>query len=303
MSKTKTAVRARDRLEYLLVVVVLSGLKLLPFRLRSGFLAWAMSTLVAPLVGYKKRVRQNLERIWPDIEPERRDALTTEVTRNVGRTVCELFSPKDLSSMAHKTDLTGPGLAALEEARASGRPAIIVSGHFGNYDILRAGLIARGVNVGGLYRRMNNPLFHEFYIKNISTIGTPLFERGRPGLAQMLRHLKSGGTLAALVDVRANAGVPLPFFGQAALTATSMAELALRYDAVLIPGYATRQADGVSFKAELEAPVPPSDPTTMTKALNRSLEARVRQNPEQWFWVHNRWKGGDQSTAQQKLDG
>jgi KDO2-lipid IV(A) lauroyltransferase len=150
---------------------------------------------------------------------------------------------------------------------------------------------------------MNNPLFHEFYIKNISTIGTPLFERGRPGLAQMLRHLKSGGTLAALVDVRANAGVPLPFFGQAALTATSMAELALRYDAILIPGYATRQADGISFKAELEAPVPHSDPTTMTKALNRSLEVRVRQNPEQWFWVHNRWKGGDQSTAQQKLDG
>ena len=294
MSKTRTAITVRYRLEYGLIKAVFSALNLLPFRQRSAFMAWAMSRVIAPLVGYRKRVRENLDRVWPDLGAAQRDALTIDVTRHVGRTICELFSPQDLLSMAQQTKLTGPGLAALEEARAANRPAIVVSGHFGNYDIVRAGLIAQGFNVGALYRHMNNPLFHEFYIKNISAIGTPLFERGRPGLGYMVRHLKEGGTLAALSDVRANGGVPMPFIGHAALTATSMAELALRYNAILIPFYGTRLTNADGYTAELEAPIPHTDPTTMTKALNLSLEARILKNPEQWFWIHNRWKGAAQ---------
>ncbi len=296
MAQIKTSRHLRYLVEYGAIIAIFSMLKLLPFRQRSAFMAWVMAKVVAPSVGYRKRIRENLDRVWPDLAPAKKDTLTTEVTRHVGRTICELFSPRDLSGMAQQTELTGPGLAALEQAQAAKRPAIVVSGHFGNYDIVRAGLIAHGFNVGALYRRMNNPYFHEFYIKNISTTGTPLFERGRPGLGQMIRHLKDGGTLAALTDVRANNGLPLPFFGQAALTATSMAEMALRYDAILVPFYGTRLPGNQGFTAELEAPIPHSDPETMTRALNLSLEARIQKNPEQWFWVHNRWKGAGSSS-------
>ena len=291
MPKTNRPITLRDRLEYISIVTVISIVRVLPFRLRSAFMASVMSRVIAPLAGYSKRVRQNLKLIWPDMPPHQRDVLVREVTRHSGRTLCELFSPQDLKRMAEQTELTGPGLAALEEARAAGRPAIVISGHFGNYDIVRAALIAHGFDVGGLYRQMNNPLFHKFYLKNISTIGTPLFERGRSGLGHMVRHLKGGGVLAALIDVRANNGTALPFLGQPALTATSMAELALRYDAVLVPVYGTRMPDAEHFTASLEAPIPLTDPETMTIALNQSLEARVQQTPEQWFWIHNRWKG------------
>ncbi|WP_234702909.1 lysophospholipid acyltransferase family protein [Thalassobacter stenotrophicus] len=293
MSKMKMAGSLRHRLQYGAIRAVISTLSFFPFRQRSAFMAWVMSRVIAPVVGYRKRIRNNLDLILPDLGAAQRNTLTTEVTRNIGRTICELFSPQDLLSMARQTELTGPGLVALEEARAANRPAIVVSGHFGNYDIVRAGLIAHGFNVGGLYRHMNNPFFHKFYLNNISAIGTPLFERGRPGLGQMVRHLKSGGILAALIDVRANTGVPLPFVGQDALTATSMAELALRYDALLVPSYATRLASGEGFVADCESPIPHTDPETMTRALNHSLEIRVLKNPEQWFWIHNRWKGAD----------
>ncbi|GGX72788.1 lauroyl acyltransferase [Tateyamaria omphalii] len=291
MSEMKTADAIRYRLEYGLIRTVFALLSLLPFRMRSAFMAWVIARFIAPAFGFKNRIRLNLDRIWPDLGTAKRDALTTEISRHTGRTLCELFSPRDLLSIARQTELTGPGLIALEEARATNRPAIVISGHFGNYDVVRARLIAHGFNVGALYRKMNNPFFHRFYLKNISTIGTPLFERGRPGLSEMVRHLKNGGTLAALIDVRANSGVPLPFFDHDALTATSMAELALRYDAILIPFYGTRQASGRAFTAELETPIPHTDPETMTRALNQSLEARVLKNPEQWFWIHNRWKG------------
>ncbi len=82
----------------------------------------------------------------------------------------------------------------------------------------------------------------------------------------------------------------LDFIGKPARTAISAAELALRYDALLIPFYGIRQDDGVSFDVVLEAPVPHSDPMTMTQALNDSLTAQVTKTPEQWFWVHRRWR-------------
>ncbi len=291
MSEPKPPIKLKHRLEYGIFISLVYILRALPFRYRSAFMASIMAHVIAPLAGYTKRVRQNLDHVWPDLPAQERDTLVKEIIKHFGRTICELFSPHDLKRMAQETELKGPGLAALRAAQKERRPSIVISGHFGNYDIVRAALIADGFDVGALYRHMNNPLFHDFYLDTISTIGTPLFERGRPGLGQMVRHLKDGGTLAALIDVKANSGVALPFLGQPALTATSMAELALRYDAVLIPFYGTRMPDSEHFNAYLDDPIPLTDPETMTRVLNQSLEARVRETPEQWFWIHNRWKG------------
>jgi KDO2-lipid IV(A) lauroyltransferase len=80
------------------------------------------------------------------------------------------------------------------------------------------------------------------------------------------------------------------FFGKPAATALSAAELSLKYDAPLIPIYGVRQPNGLDFKIIVEEPVPPSDAVTMTQALNDSLEALVREHPEQWLWMHRRWK-------------
>ena len=66
--------------------------------------------------------------------------------------------------------------------------------------------------------------------------------------------------------------------------------MALKYDAPLVPVYGLRQPDGLSFRVIVEAPVPPGDPMAMTQALNDSLAALVRRHPEQWFWIHRRWK-------------
>ena len=66
----------------------------------------------------------------------------------------------------------------------------------------------------------------------------------------------------------------------------------MRYKADLIPFYGIRRPDGIGFDVVLEAPIAPSDPLEMTTALTRSLEARIAVNPEQWFWLHRRWKMG-----------
>ncbi len=137
---------------------------------------------------------------------------------------------------------------------------------------------------------MRNQPFNTRYVRALAAIGEPLFPSDRRGLAELLRHLRAGGIAGMLIDVYAKGGAPLTFFGRTAPTALSAAELALRYDALLVPVYGIRQPDGLSFAIRMDAPIPPGEPAAMTQALNDSLEAVVRGNMGQWFWIHRRWK-------------
>lgn len=280
----------KDRVQFALIRGLLGVMALLPYRQRVGFSGWVLSRVVAPLMGWRKRIAANLRLVIPGISDAEIARIQRAAPENFGRTLAELFSAADFLPIARTIPLEGPGLAALEQARAEGRPSILVSGHFGNYDVIRAGIIARGFQVGGIYRPLNLAPLNDIYIDRISQIGQPLFSRGRRGMAAMMRFLKDGNTLAVLIDQRLNNGVPLSFFGHTAYTALSFAELALKYNATVVPCYGIRQPDGLSFRAVLEAPVPHTTPEEMTQALNDSLEAQVRQNMGQWLWFHNRWK-------------
>ena len=142
---------------------------------------------------------------------------------------------------------------------------------------------------------MRNPATNRRYLATISAVASPLFARGNAGMAEMVRFLRSGGMLGVLTDVHKVNGERLDFLGKPALTATSAAKLALKYNALLLPLYATRNPDGLTFTIEIEAPIPHGDPLVMTQALNDSISARVRGAMGQWFWAHRRWKntGGD----------
>ncbi|MEZ5754603.1 MAG: lysophospholipid acyltransferase family protein [Paracoccaceae bacterium] len=261
----------------------------LPFDTRRALAAALMTRIVAPLGGYRARIRENLALVCPDLPETELRRMEMEVPRSMGRTLAELYSASDFVARVAQEPLQGAGVPALEEAHRTGRPVLLVTGHLGNYDAIRGGLIARGYRVGGLYRPMDNAFFNEHYVAAISRIGTPLFPRGRKGLAEMLRFLKGGGMLGVVLDQSMGDGAMLSFFGKPALTALSPVEMALRHDALVIPTYGLRRADG-GFDLLIEAPIPPGDPETMTQALNNSLEAQVRAHMDQWLWTHRRWK-------------
>ena len=104
----------------------------------------------------------------------------------------------------------------------------------------------------------------------------------------------AGGILAVLIDQRLANGVPLSFMGKKAYTPVSIADLALKLNALVVPAYAVRQPD-LSYEVLIEDPIEHSTAIEMTQALNDSLDRRVQKNPEQWLWIHRRWK----STASQ----
>lgn len=282
--------RARDYTINLVLRGLIGLAMALPYAMRVRMMGWLVSNIVARVARFDKRIRRNLALVCPDMPEAEVRRLCRAVPDNAGRTLIEIYSGKEFVEHAKAAPISGPGLAALEDARATGRPVILVTGHFGNYDVVRANLIARGHNMGALYRRMANPYFNEHYVRSISAIGEPMFEQGRKGMSQMVRHLKSGGILGILTDLHAHAGRELSFFGKPAVTSVITAELALKYDAALIPVYAIRKENGLDFEIVAQAPIPHSDPETMTQAVNDGLESLVRDHMEQWFWIHRRWK-------------
>jgi KDO2-lipid IV(A) lauroyltransferase len=263
---------------------------LLPYAPRVRLMGWLTSRVVAPLAGFDRRIRDNLALVCPDLPEAEIRRLVRAVPDNAGRTLIEIYSGRAFTRRAAAAPLGGPGLAALEAARAAGRPVILVTGHFGNYDVVRANLIARGHAMGALYRRMANPYFNAHYVRSMKAIGEPMFEQGRRGMMELVKHLRGGGVLGILTDLHAHGGRELTFFGKPAVTSVVTAELALKYGAELIPVYAIRQENGLDFRIEIQAPVPHSDPETMTQAVNDGLEALVRAHMDQWFWIHRRWK-------------
>jgi len=262
---------------------------LIPYRWRIPMMGWLVSRM-APLAGFEGRVRDNLNLACPELDKAEISSLCRRVPDNAGRTVMELYSGAEFVRRARAAPIVGPGLKALETARKAGRPVILMTGHFGNYDAARANLIARGFAMGALYRRMANPYFNRHYLKTISAIGTPMFEQGRRGMAQMVRHLKQGGIIAIVGDLHTHGGKELRFFGQPAVTSTVPAELALKYAAEMIPVYSRRLPNGLDFEIVMQEPIAPSDPETMTQAINDGLESLIRGNMDQWFWIHRRWK-------------
>ncbi|MFD2738838.1 lysophospholipid acyltransferase family protein [Sulfitobacter aestuarii] len=283
----------RKTSHYLTNAVIVAVIRLalaLPYRARVGFVGWLVQHVIGPLAGYRRRALDNLALVWPDLPAARRAEIASACLNNVGRSFIENYSPGDFPARMSQNRLQGPGVAALQQAAEAGRPVVLVTGHFGNYEATRAALVARGFDIGGLYRDMKNPYFNAHYVKTMESFGGPVFAQGRRGTAGFVRHLKDGGQLVLLFDQHVFGAPQLDFLGLPANTALSAAELALRYDALLIPFYGIRQPDGIGFETVLEAPVKHDDARAMTQRLNDSLAARVREHPEQWFWVHRRWR-------------
>jgi KDO2-lipid IV(A) lauroyltransferase len=165
-----------------------------------------------------------------------------------------------------------------------------VTGHYGNYLVPRAALAKKGVPLGALYRPMSNLHFNEHYAAAMADAEAPIFPATRRGLVEMIRFLARGNTLGVLTDIYVKGGAHVTFFGKPARTSTAVAEWALKFGARVFPIYGRRRDGGLDFDLIVDSEIPPTDPVSMTQAINDSLEAEVRGHMDQWFWIHRRWK-------------
>ena len=286
----KSVILFRDWFHNAVARSILGAASLLPYQFRVPVVGWIVAHVVAPVTGWRKRVFQNIDLAMPGTSTSEKRRLANAVADNVGRTLIEIYSGEEFVAHARKSPVCGPGAKTLEEAREAERPVVLVTAHLGNYDAVRGKLGREGFPMAAIYRPMRNAAFQKHYIKAISTIGTPVFPANARGVMATIHHLKSGGTIGMLSDIALTTAPVLSFFGKPAHTPLSAAEWALKYNALLVPIFGIRAPDGLSFTIHVSEPIAHSTPEIMMQAYNDEVERITREHPEQWFWVHKRWK-------------
>ncbi len=188
------------------------------------------------------------------------------------------------------------------KAMCSGRPVMVLSGHYGNWEMAISTFGVFGFPMGVVARDLDNPYLHEWFRKWRMRTGHQLLSK-KGGGTDMVQYMEQRGNLGLLADQDAGKkGLFVPFFGKPASTFKSVALLALQYRAVLLVGYARRLPDDflnrrwVKFELGTEEVIDSADfdgPNAvreLTEAYTAALERAVRLAPEQYFWVHRRWK-------------
>lgn len=263
-----------------------------PYQRRSRLGRAFGRTAFALVPSFRRRILTNLALIFPNMpEPERR-ALARRSAASIAATLTEILFNEDQAKHHVPFDLSGPGLDAIRASDAAGKGAVIVSGHFGQWDAVRHALKEAGLETGAIYRPNNNPYYEPHFLRGIEAAGQPIFPRGPDGLKAMLRHLKRGGRVAILADQHFDEGVQLPLLGRPSWTTLSPAQMALRNEVPLVPVWGVRDDARGRVSVIFDAPIDPGTPEEMMTAFNARLGAQILAHPEQWHWAHRRWKRG-----------
>jgi KDO2-lipid IV(A) lauroyltransferase len=187
------------------------------------------------------------------------------------------------------------------QAMTSGRPVLILGGHFGNWELSLATFGMFGFPMGFIARAMDNPLLHDWFQRGRERYGHRLYLK-KGDFEGITDLMAAGGTLGILGDQDAGRrGVFVDFFGTPASTYKSIALMAMEYQALIIVGYCIRLPDDhaigrwIRFEVGCEEIIDPredfADPVReITARYTAALERAVRRAPEQYFWVHRRWK-------------
>lgn len=278
-------------IQYAPIALLLGVSRLLPFDARGALAGAVVGWAVRWLPPFRSRVEEGLQRIYPNMPGAERSRIAGEVGRNMGRTLTEILHNAEFATKTDRFHAQGPGLQALVDAKAAGKGALIVSGHFGQWEAIRHYLKSQDLETGAVYRPNSNPYYEPHFLAGIQKGGAPIVPKGNAGTMQMVRHIRKGGFFAILADQFVQFAEEIPFMGHDTQTTTSPAELALKYGIPLVPAFGLRDANRKDVHITFEAPIPHSDPVTMMAEFNARIAAQINANPGQWYWLHRRWKG------------
>ena len=222
--------------------------------------------------------------------------IARQVFRNIVQVVFEVgwslhLRPKDLN-----TFFSLKGFAHLRAAFRKGKGALILTGHVGNWELMPVAAAMAGYSANVLYRPIDYAPLDRFFVEARARFGLKMIPKDA-SLLRVFRALKRGETVAMLLDqnVGLHKGVMVDFFGRRACTSYGLAFIALKTDAPVLPFFVVREAKG--FTAEIGPEIPfiktgddRKDLEENTRQYNEALEMIIRRYPDQWLWVHNRWK-------------
>jgi KDO2-lipid IV(A) lauroyltransferase len=265
-------------------------------------------------LGIRRRtVEQNLRLAFPEQTEAWREDVCRRAYQHLGREAAAMLRLATLDKQAVIDRTVTRGWDEMEDALSEGRGCILVTGHYGNWEIAAAAVAARGVPISAIVRRQGNLLVDQRLDETRRKLGVEtIVQRDAPRAVP--RVLRKNGVVGIVGDQDARrAGVFVPFFSVPASTHRGPALFAIRFGAPVFACVARRlPGPGVRYEvAGTRVPVPQTgdleaDVTALTAELTRRLEASIREAPEQYFWFHRRWKSkppSEQDVAEQGIAG
>jgi len=260
----------------------------------SDFGAAALKAL-GPLTGTHRTMLRNLALAFPEWTVAERRRVAMQTWDCFGRTVGEMPHLDRLLKDPNAGRVAFEGVEQLEALNTSQRPAVLISGHFSNWEVMNYAICRFLPRCRITYRALNNPHIDRRIWELRRAMGVNLMAAKGEGARELMTALAKGEPVGLMNDQKFNAGTPAPFFGHTAMTANGPVRMALRFDAPLIPVLMRRTAPArVRFSVHPPIPLDPSlgkeeAVVDGVHKVNAFLEAQVRADPTQWFWMHRRW--------------
>ena len=294
----------RDRIEYIIVILFINLVKILPISWVYALFNTLASFLYHLIARRRKLTLKNLARAYPELSAKAIDSLAKRHFQSVGITIAEIlliFTKRiHIDELINNVDETIQKLKEYTKDNTKG--IIFTTAHYGNWEVLASFIAKHGYPMTAIGRKGNNTLIEE-------NLTTPFRERygtknvhKSEAMMNMVKTLRSGGNVGLLIDQKTGpkGGESTLFFNLPCFTTTSVAAMKLKYDPLVITAFARREKDG-KYTILLEDPIhyvaeekesKEEKVIAMTQHYNDILEKVVRSAPEQWFWVHDRWKYG-----------
>jgi KDO2-lipid IV(A) lauroyltransferase len=249
-------------------------------------------------VRHRRIVRRNLKFVYPEWPPERVKRKSKRVFQNLCITILEICQMICFSSDEILDRVKIRGEEYLLNAMHYNKGVILISAHLGNWEIVPLFWpLYFNAPITVVARQIQSKIINRWIHGVRTRFGSRVIYKD-DALPEMTRTLRNGKILAILIDqgIKSSLGIKIKFFNKFVTATPAAALLALRCNSPVLPGFCTRNADG-AFTIRLEPPLVlkktgdlSADLKTNTQIMTDAIEKMVRKYPEQWFWVHKRWR-------------
>ena len=279
-------------LQYLLIKLFFLICKIIGYKKASN-LGKLVGEKVGPYLKSKKVIKNNINRILPNATKEDVNLIVKKMWGNYGRILSEYVFIKDFKEGNLEKYINVIGSEYLNDIRKKNIPVVFVSGHFNNFELMAMQIQKGGVNLGAIYRPLNNfflnKTMEKIRIKHICKIQ---IKKGLSGIREILNLFKKNVSIALMIDQRVTEGIKSNFFNREAFTTTIPAQLVKKFNCPVVSIYIER-IEKYNFRLIINKPIYFAKDESLeqiTEKLNYILEKMVLKNPEQWILTHNRWK-------------
>ena len=284
-------------LEFILVIFFFLVFKIIGLKLSSD-LGEIIGKYFGPLFRKKTIAKKNILIAFPDLNENSINEMIERMWKNIGRIFGEYIHINKFSIIDNsKKKIVFTNRDDAEILKKNNKPIVFFSGHFANFELMAKCLQELGFDIGAIYRPLNNiflnPIMEFIRKKYICPIQ---IEKGSNGTKKLIKHISNNNPLALMVDQRLSSSIRVPFFDQPATTTITPAQLAIKYDALLVPVFLKRLKK-TNFEFFIEEPLIinrtsdyDKDIFNITQIMNIKIEEFIKRDPAHWLWSHDRWK-------------